>query len=389
MKKPHYSYYKFSIRFLKNSFYLAIILSLFVGLSACEEDKDEQDLCTPTFQADLFEDNLEATLDGNVMGYSFIVTRNGNVIRSGANGKAQNGADGNINMSLYKEMQVASISKFITSMTAIHVCRLKNVSLNTKIGPYLPSRWQRGAGINDVTIAELITQTPGMNQVGTQSFSATRFDSLRMYVAAGATLSKTRRYSNTHCGLLRVILPRLWDKYRDNTGNYNAEWFENNYKTTVRELMFDQIDIDGDMMPKNGSQILAYTGGNDNGPGSGATTDFSPVSGGTGWNLTTFDVAKFFAYTFYSSDYINDNDKEWAKTNRAGLWNTILNGEHGPYYCKLGGWNFTSGNPAKAMNSCIMLFPDGIQITVFINSPAPGGSLRTVVQDAYDDAYGC
>lgn len=371
-----------------------VSVMLLTTVTNCEKEilGKKNTVCTPTFNLNKFEENVNTAFGNSVMGYAYVITHKGSAVRSAAVGKAQNGADGNINMSLNLEMQVASISKFITSLTAMVLCRDKGKSFHTKIGPYLPSDWTRGPGIDDVTIAQLITQTAGLNVVGTQGFNATRFDSLRAYVAAGATGPKTRRYTNTHCGLLRVILPRLWDKYRPNvgTGGYDADFCADVYKKCVQQLILDKVNITADCMPSNGNQILAYTGQNDNGSGNGSATDFTLVSGGMGWNLTCAEVAKIWAYAWYSDLFIDATDKTWAQNNRAGLWNTVMGGKYGDYYCKLGGWSFTSGSPSKDMNSCVMLFPNDYQITIFTNSPVPGGNgLNGLASKAYEDAHVC
>lgn len=355
-------------------------LFVFLAISACKKDE----LCYPAFNVAVFEDNIRDAMDGNVMGYAYIITQNGTVVRSGALGKAQSSADGDIDMSLNLDMQVASISKFITSTLAIHVCREKGLPLTTAIGPYLPSSWTRGTGINSVTIAELISQTAGLNFTGTQGFNATRYDSLQLVVAAGATLSKARRYTNTHAALLRVVLPVIWYG-----GSPSESWCAAQYRTMAQSLLFDKISITGDLKPANGNQILAYTGAGDATGGLGQSTDFTLVSGGTGWNLSCTEVAKFWAYAWYSDEFIDDTDKQWVKDNRADLWNSVLGAKHGDYFCKLGGWSYTSTAPTKDMNSIVILYPNDVQLTLFTNSPVPGGSLVTVAQTAYDNAFTC
>lgn len=369
---------------LKMPFHLFFIFIFLI--SSCKEDPK---ICTPTFNLNKFEQNIQDAFGNNAMGYAYVITNKGAVVRTGAIGKAQSSVDGNINMSINLDMQIASISKFITSTLAIYVCRDKGVPLNTAIGPYLPSGWTRGTGINAVTIAELISQTAGLNFTGTQGFNATRFDSLQLVVAAGATLSKTRRYTNTHAGLLRIVLPALYYGIPSASG-LTEGWCATNYRDMVQDLLFTPIGITGDLKPTDGNQILAYTGSGDLTAGSGKTTDFTLVSGGTGWNLSCAEVAKFWAYAWFSNDFIDDADKQYVKDNRADVWNTVLGGKYGDYYNKLGGWSFTTTAPTKDMNSIVMLFPNDYQITLFTNSPVPGGSnLTTLTMNAYDNAFVC
>jgi hypothetical protein len=369
----------------RNRFLLSVLFAAGIAIiSGCTKDKNN--FCTPAFNVDTFEENIQDAFGNSQMGYAYVITNAGTIVRTNAVGKAQSATDGDIPMSINLDMQVASISKFITSTLAIYVCREKGLSLNTTIGSYLPSAWTRGAGINSVTIAELISQTAGLSFTGTQGFNATRYDSLQLVVAAGAGLSKARRYTNTHAALLRVVLPVIWYG-----GSPSENWCAAQYKTMVQTLLFDEIAIAGDLQPVNGNQILAYTGSGDGTGGSGSSSDFTLVSGGTGWNLTCSEVAKFWAYAWFSDEFINDADKQWVKDNRADLWNSVLNGQYGDYYCKLGGWSFSGTPPnTKDMNSIVMLFPNNYQITLFTNSPVPGGSnLVTLTMTAYDNAFNC
>ena len=357
---------------------------------SCEKD-NPQDICLPVFQADLFETNLRNELDGSVMGFTYIVAQNGNIVKSGIGGDAQNTEDRDIDMSLHLEMQIASISKFVTTLAAIRVCDELGLPLTTPIGEFLPSGWRRGNGINNVTIAELCNHTAGLNVRGTQRFNATRLDSLRQYVASGAINPKTRVYSNTHHALLRLVLPMMYYGITGNEPGFSEEAVAAAYRILVGELIFTPMEVSGNLQPKNQSQILAYSGPADNTAGLGGTADFSLVSGGTGWHMTTFDIAKLWAYAWFSNDLIDDDDRDWLRTSRAGLWNTLLNQQHGTYFCKLGRWDYSSTATSKEVSSCVMLFPDGTQVTVFINSPIPAGdtSLVPLLARLYDESFGC
>jgi CubicO group peptidase (beta-lactamase class C family) len=367
----------------------ALLIPFLTLLPACDKI-GPTDICLPSFQPVQFEENLRSSLEGQVMGFSFIVTRNGNIVRSGTWGKAQNGADQDINMSLHLEMQVASISKFITTVAAIRACRIRNIPLNTPIGQFLPSSWNRGSGINAVTIAELCNHSAGLNQVGTQRLNATRFDSLRVYVAAGATNPKNRVYSNTHHALLRVILPRLFYQYNDSQPGFDEEFVADAYRQLINQLVFQPIDAEGNLQLKDRFQILAYSGPGDNTTGAGGSVNFNLVSGGTGWHMTTFNVARVWAYAWFGDGFLTGAEREWLQTTESGMWNTLRNQKHGTYYCKLGGWDYTGPPNNKWVNSCIMFFPDGHQVTLFVNSPVPGGqSLRNLVAQLYDDSFGC
>ena len=375
---------------LKFNYLFILVLSIVLVSTGCEEEfAPGNTLCTDfALNIDKLEENIIDELDGRVMGYAYVVAQNGNSKRSGAGGFGRNAADGVKNFSVNNKMQIASISKTVTTVTTLAILDEKNVDVNSSVAPYFPPSWDLGPGIQNLTFYDLLWQGSNLNQVGTQGFSATRYDSLQTYVAAGASGPKNRFYTNTHHGMLRVIIPRLWDKARPADGEYDEDFCTSVYKQAVREFVFDKIGINNvDCLPPGNNPNLAYTGPNDNSTGGGGSSDFSDVSGGIGWNLSTAQIANFFAHAMFSNVLIGNNDIDMMMDDEMGFWNS-RNGDKGRYLCKLGGWNYgaTVGN----FNSCIMQYPDGTQVTLFVNSNLTNGkSLGNVARDAYDDAWGC
>jgi D-alanyl-D-alanine carboxypeptidase len=366
------------------------MLSVFVLpflVSSCEKEKGPEDICILRFDAQKMADNIHMTYEGNVMGYSFIVMEKGVIRSSGAEGDAQTIANNDIDMSLNLEMHVASISKFMTTVLALRACTEKGISINSTIGQFLPADWSRGNGINMVTIAQLCNHTAGLDNPGPNGAANTSsWDSLQLMVAAGANQPKSRLYRNTHHGLLRVILPKLYYDFDYNSGAYSTDMVDALYRDMMHELVLDPLDIKADLKPSNRSQILGYNGPDDTGAGVGTSWDFTDQAGGFGWHLSTIELAKLWSYAWYSDELLTKSQKDWLKSTRAGLWNTLFNQKHGTYYCKLGGWN----NGGRWVASAVMLFPDDIQVVMFINSPVPDASgLASSLAELYDESFGC
>jgi hypothetical protein len=374
---------KFQNKWLFALFLLPVTTLFF---PACEDDAIN-DICTPTFNLDKFEENVIAELDGQVMGYAYIIAKNGTVVAADSDGKARNGVDGDVDMTLDHKMQVASISKSITTAATLAVLEDKGVDIYSSVEKYLPPHWNPGPGVENLSFYDLLRQAGGLNQVGTQSFSATRYDSLQMYIEDGAQQPKNRTYSNTHHGLMRVILPRLWDVPRPNDGQYDEEFCASVYRQCVQAVIFDKIDVTADLMPTDPSPLLAYSSPNDQNGGRGGSTDFTLVSGGTGWVLSTTETAKYWAYLWNTETFFKKELRDLMQAEEMGLWNTINSGEYGKYYCKLGGWHYGDDH---WMRSAVIQYPDDVQLTIFINSPTSNGKgLTAIGRDAYDEAVGC
>lgn len=368
--------------FLLIYFVISILL-----VSSCEKEKGPTDICGNFFNAHVMADNIHQAYKDNVAGYTFIIMEKGVLRASGLDGDAQTSNDNDIGMGFNLQMHVASISKFMTTVLALRACADKNISINAPIGQFLPPNWARGTGINTVTIAQLCNHTAGLNNPGPLGAANTSiWDSLQLMVAAGATQPKTGRYRNTHHGLLRIILPKLYYDFDYNSGTFDPAMVDAMYSQMMHELVLDPLDIQSDLKPKNRSQILGYNGPGDNGNGVGAGWDFTDRAGGFGWHLTTLELSKFWAYAWYSDVLLTNSQKNWLKNTRAGLWNTLTNQKHGTYYCKLGGWN----NGGRWVNSAVMLFPHDIQVVMFVNSPVPDpAGLAASLAGLYDESFGC
>lgn len=361
---------------------VALAVSFWTG---CKKDE----LCNPALDLDKMEEKLHQFMDNKVMGYAYVIAQDGNVKRSDDFGNARATNDGLKEMTINERMQVASLSKTITTITALSVLDELNIDPNTSISAYLPSNWVQGAGISNISFANLLNHSAGMNNVGTQGGSATLKDSLKLYISQGASQPETPSYSNTHHALFRIMLPKMLG-YTPAAGGPEGDdaFYANAYKQIVQDRVFTPLGIsNADCSPPAINPALAYASGADL-LGMGGTNDFSTVAGGIGWNLSAYEMAKVWAYLWFTEDLISTDMRTLMKNSEMGLFNS-MDGDHGRYYCKLGGWTFNN-TTGDGFNSCIMHFPDGTQVVIFTNSPHLNSmSLRTIASQSFDQSYGC
>ena len=368
----------------------AASLSLLLFFAACEEEPNNQLCNTIAFNVDLFSQNVETALNNKVKGYSYVIMQNGQSVYAESDGDRTNATDGQADFLPDDRIHVASVSKFITTVATLHLIENNpDVSVNTPVAGYLPRDWTIGPGFENVTFLDLIAQQAGLNQFGTQNSRATRYDSLRAYVAAGAGQPKVKNYTNTHHALLRIILPRLWDKYRPNDGNYDDDFTGSVYEQCIQELLFEPLGINASCIAPNSSYALAYRSVTDTQAGSGAGLDYVNEAGGFGWFMSSLDVAKFWAYTWYTDDFIDDGSRAIMTANTAGLWNTTT-GDKGTYFNKLGGWNLGTDAVRIEYNAIAMHYPNDVDLVIVTNSPHQDGTgLVALARDTYDDSFGC
>src|SRR5262249_52722092 len=144
---------------------------------------------------------------GNVVGYVSMI---GPLPIVATYGVARTAADPPaMSIDTTSRINVASVSKVLTTIGALQSIAKHNLTLDTAIQPYLPSDWTRGAGVNAVTFRELLTHSAGFNApvnvdyAGLQQLVATNIDST---FRAGCQGLGHGCYNNLNFAIFRVLL---------------------------------------------------------------------------------------------------------------------------------------------------------------------------------------
>lgn len=74
---------------------------------------------TITLKKEAFEQSLTNAVAPNVMGYQYVLIKDGRIVSEKFGGKARNGKDGNLNMTATTPINVGSLQKFITGTAMI------------------------------------------------------------------------------------------------------------------------------------------------------------------------------------------------------------------------------------------------------------------------------
>jgi CubicO group peptidase (beta-lactamase class C family) len=75
----------------------------------------------PTLDKGAFEFSAHKSLEGKVMGYSFLLMKNGQLVSESSGGNARNAADGHKAMTTRTPQNMGSLFKFITGVTMLHI----------------------------------------------------------------------------------------------------------------------------------------------------------------------------------------------------------------------------------------------------------------------------
>lgn len=111
---------------------------------------------------------LNDSLGGKDFGYSFILTKKGDILGEGYGGYQSRMSDppGEIPLSLDSRMQIASMTKTLTAVAFLQVAAKHGIQPTDKIINYLPPYWVKGPNLEMVTFDDLLKHRSGIVGAG-------------------------------------------------------------------------------------------------------------------------------------------------------------------------------------------------------------------------------
>lgn len=334
---------------------------------------------TPKLDFSDFSDTLHAALKNKVRGYSMVV-RKGNTVKANVVWDyAKSPSEGNKGWTTDTRMHIASISKLMTAITLVDVLDEVGVSVDAKIGPYLPDYWEVGENVADLTFRDVMRHRTGF------SSDDGSFPSIKAEVARDVPANPKSDYANVNFALLRVLGATLsgwvppstrWDdEINDAMWDIAAtQWLIS--RTNAKVLAPAGV---APMSPTpSGDSAYAYgSRTDDDGWNSG---DVSTVLGGVGYRLSPNDVAKVMGTFRRGGAIVSEEVAKEAIEGLLGI-NGTVDTPNGRLYFRKGGWN-GNGNTEQ---SVAFYAPDDVEIAVFVNSPigTEDANLRVAVTEAY------
>lgn len=375
------------------------------GLASSSKDK---------FDLALFEANLRKAFDGKAIGYAYAINQGGQFKSSGANGYAILARDVNgilvdpngVKHHEQLRMNIASVSKPITAVTVLRLLQenkvpgYPNLTIDSKVAPFLPSTWKQGNRVADLTFKELLSQYSGMWII---PGGATDTASLKSFIFNGVTRAKSEyKYINGNLAIFRIIIPymTLSQRLRDNYSELYTtdpaafdERISEIYVKTVNQKTLAPMDIAEAKMMAYGNTIEPrfYISPDNSAPGR-LGGDWTKTGGGGGWNLSAMELAKFLAHVRYNDKILTPATRKLMDENHLGWmdpeeWDLFR--EHGAYLGHRGDLNWKDAKNVKVagMTSLILNFPNGVQVALLVNSLGTYGSTHIVVAEAFDAAW--
>lgn len=362
---------------------------------------------------------ISSVLQDQVVGYAYVINKEGQIVKSGAEGFARTPDDGNIAMSINSRSFIASVTKQITAIATIKILHDAGLSIDTPINNYLPDEWNSGtdfSNLGNLTFRHLMTHTTGWGQYFDliKAFDDTYsldnwgndWDGLQFVVSNGASPGATSSYKNANYALLRVLLPEIWVQmgaapYTEVTKKNHGSMF----LAYIQQNIFIPIGINNVTcwVQPGYEEALAYSKDFVEQGGHAFELSIYDCGGNSGLRLSAYELARYLAYLRHGEEIISAQQLNLANQNLLGWDNTDGDGMYwkgGGYYAdyvieleneldELGLATQSSVEFTKSSYACVMTFPYGYEASIVINSEFKTGFTSSkcgVLKDAFEFA---
>jgi CubicO group peptidase (beta-lactamase class C family) len=340
---------------------------------------------------------IRSTMAGNAFGYQFAIAQGGKLVPGNtttdkrAGGFARSDADtpngGPVAMTNTMRYEVASFTKNPVALETMKLLRMRNLSIESPIAPWLPASWKRGSGFTTMKFRHLLSHTSGINQMlaakkdqlGKTKFEAqfnNRWEGLQQTVAQNVVLDSTRSYKNANFGILAILNASLWRASGGvvlgegglapvNKESYSlyAQMFNDKYIWTPAGI--EDVNCVGN----SASDGLNYPlGATQSTKGSLGAWPAANCAGNAGLRLSSVEMVRYLAHLRHGS-IVHPDDLKTMDDLRLG-WSQASNLDGEPAGAR---WHGGAFNGTNQVWTCGMTFPDGTEAALIVNSTIKSG----------------
>jgi CubicO group peptidase (beta-lactamase class C family) len=398
----------------------------------------------PSIGTAQFAANIHAQLSNKVVGYAFVIAKNGQLAVQGQGGFARIPVvDGGKAFTVNTDVNVYSVSKTITAIAVLQLMEKLGVEPDDPIADWLPQSWAKGLGfsLNGITFFDLLTHRTGINQTIQKldkedeefaALSTNTYAGVKAIVEHGiypefadvGTIGYGHySYKNANYAIARVIIWQMALETGDITSNSElAADFDSalGYQQYIREHVLQLAGVDGFCYATGpeSQRALAYdinknffpfqfTRGGSMG---GSFPNGLLTAGPKNWWLSAMDLAAVAAHLHYgdllsseSQGLMDDLEMGWSKSSDSaskpnrywhgglGKWtrsNRLQMLSPGHPANPTGFWQPSKVTTKDRVRTCFMKLPDGLDATLVMNSDVRDSSLNAcgVIHAAFEDA---
>lgn len=210
-----------SIVKLKSTVILVLFTALLTQTSFAQIGGGPGTIGYITFNQPAFDQSLTNAVAGNVMGYQYVLIKNGQMVTEGAGGLAEGLADGYLTMTTSTPTNIGSLAKFLSGTAMLHLMvngagpggswdqgQSLSQKLNRPFTTIVPDVWVTGnkAGIEDITIRELLQHRSGFDTDKSSVTGRGVLDYLKDNDGFYSSQHGTREYANINFVLNGYLL---------------------------------------------------------------------------------------------------------------------------------------------------------------------------------------
>ena len=113
-----------------NIFTFFIAMILLAGLASAQvQPSTNGTVTTMTFNPTAFNRSLQTAVGPNVMGYQYVLIRNGAIVTERAGGKAHTGLDGELPMTTSTPTNIGSLAKFLSGTAMLSLIGIDSIEV--------------------------------------------------------------------------------------------------------------------------------------------------------------------------------------------------------------------------------------------------------------------
>ncbi|MFL5511385.1 MAG: serine hydrolase domain-containing protein [Gemmatimonadales bacterium] len=268
------------------------------------------------------------------------------------------------------KITMASVSKTFTGVALQRLLYTKRISVDSRIGPFLPTEWTRTAAVDNVTFRQLLTHTSGLPCSGITD------DQLKTCLATANPAPSPFAYKNENFALMRILIPRINGLPLPRPGTIPP--YAALYRNYVNAAVFAPAGLPQmECKPTDLLPALSYKSATANkwdfsqvGPGE-VWGDMGAVCGSQGWSLSAHQMAQTMRAIMTPDKILPASLVDRMKKENLAVYF----GDHGD---GLQSWNHGGYHPAEwnngEINTLIIHFNNGVSVGVIINSPYGSGT---------------
>ena len=339
---------------------------------------------TVIFDVALFKQNIIDALAGETTGHAFSIAYQGQLFEGGeSSGFARTEADEPETLqSPTKEMHVASVSKTLTSIIVLQLLDENGLTPDTPVLPCLPSNWEPGNGVDQLTFKDFMTHRSGFGQNNIGNDYASMKAGIESNVG-----STSFSYENANFGLMRVLVTGLMGIDPVDYPEFDPAVLTAAAFQIKADEAYDPIGVEIDCASNDINPTVQY-----NLPDGGASGYTEPnrqlTCGGYGWFISSNELAAVLTHLRNTENLLSTQARTKMQQDFLGFMDpanySFTSGTYGTYYMHGGDWSHGSGE----LHSCVAAFPITVEVGLVINSERGDFPYQcSLLKNAFENAW--